>query len=52
MLVPKDVNLKHTALDDLTDEQLLRRLQQVTELARPLLVGSFFSTSRCQNLRN
>ena len=37
-LLPRDVNLNIRPLDDLSDEQLLRRLQQVTELARPLLI--------------
>ena len=36
-LLPKDVNLNVRQLDDLTDEQLLVRLKQVTKLAGPLL---------------
>jgi hypothetical protein len=39
MLMPKDMNVNVRQLDDLSDEQLLRRLQQVTELARPLLLA-------------
>jgi hypothetical protein len=36
-LLPKDVNLKVSNLDDLTDEQLLNKLNSLTEMARPLL---------------
>jgi hypothetical protein len=36
-LLPKDVNLKVSQLDELTDEQLLRKLRSLTEMARPLL---------------
>ena len=36
-LLPKDVNLKVSNLDDLTDEQLLNKLNALTEMARPLL---------------
>src|SRR5262245_32559491 len=36
-LLPKDVNLKVSNLDDLTDEQLLNKLYSLTEMARPLL---------------
>jgi Family of unknown function (DUF5681) len=36
-LLPKDVNLKVSNLDDLSDEQLLRKLNALTEMARPLL---------------
>jgi hypothetical protein len=36
-LMPKDLNLNVRQLDDLSDEQLMRKLQQVTELAKPLL---------------
>jgi Family of unknown function (DUF5681) len=36
-LLPKDVNLKVTQLEDLSDEQLLRKLNTLTEMARPLL---------------
>ena len=36
-LLPKDVNLKVSNLDDLTDEQLLNNLNSLTEMARPLL---------------
>jgi hypothetical protein len=39
-LILTHVNLNIRPLDDLTDEQLLRRLQQVTELARPLLASN------------
>ena len=38
-LLPKDVNLTTRPLDDLSDDQLLRRLRQLTEMARPLLAG-------------
>ena len=33
-LLPKDVNLKVSNLDDLTDEQLLNKLNNLTEMAR------------------
>jgi hypothetical protein len=36
-LLPKDVNLKVSNLDDLTDEQLLSKLNSLTEMVRPLL---------------
>jgi hypothetical protein len=36
-LLPKNVNLKHDHLDDLTDDQLMRKLAMLTEMARPLL---------------
>ena len=36
-LLPKDVNIKVSQLDDLTDEQLLNKLNALTEMARPLL---------------
>jgi hypothetical protein len=36
-LLPKDVNLKVSNLDDLTDEQLLNKLNSLTEMVRPLL---------------
>jgi hypothetical protein len=36
-LLPKDVNLRVSNLDDLTDEQLLTKLNSLTEMARPLL---------------
>jgi hypothetical protein len=36
-LLPKDVNLKVSALDDMSDEQLMRKLAALTEMARPLL---------------
>jgi hypothetical protein len=36
-LLPKDVNFKVSNLDDLTDEQLLNKLNRLTEMARPLL---------------
>jgi hypothetical protein len=39
MLMPKDMNVNVRPLDDMSDEQLLRRLRQVTELARPLLLA-------------
>src|SRR3954447_5179074 len=45
-LLPKDVNLNVRQLDDLTDEQLLARLQQVTALAKPLLAAIDESESR------
>src|SRR4051794_14484929 len=45
-LLPKDVNLNIRQLDDLTDEQLLARLQQVTALAKPLLAAMDESESR------
>jgi hypothetical protein len=36
-ILPKDVNMRVAPLDDLTDEQLLRKLNILTEMARPLL---------------
>ena len=36
-LLPKDVNITTRSLDDLTDDQLMRKLQMVTEMAKPLL---------------
>jgi hypothetical protein len=36
-LLPKDLNLNVTKLDDLTDEQLLARLRSLTKQAAPLL---------------
>jgi hypothetical protein len=36
-LLPKDINLNVRPLDELTDDQLLARLAQLTELAKPLL---------------
>jgi hypothetical protein len=36
-LLPKDVNLNVRPLDNLSDEQLLARLAQLTEMAKPLL---------------
>ena len=36
-LLPKDLNLNLRQLDDLSDEQLLARLAQLTEIAKPLL---------------
>jgi len=45
-LLPEDVNLNVRQFDDLTDEQLLARLQQVTALAKPLLAAIDESESR------
>ena len=36
-LMPKEVNMKHMELDDLTDDQLLKRLQSLMTMAKPLL---------------
>jgi hypothetical protein len=36
-LLPKNINLNHGHLDDLTDDQLMRKLAALTEMARPLL---------------
>jgi hypothetical protein len=36
-LLPKNVNLNHGHLDDLSDDQLLRKLAVLTEMAKPLL---------------
>jgi Family of unknown function (DUF5681) len=36
-LLPKDVNLTTRNLDDLSDDQLMRKLAMLTEMARPLL---------------
>jgi hypothetical protein len=35
--LPKDVQLKVQSLDDLTDDQLMRKLAVLTEMAKPLL---------------
>src|SRR3954454_1362094 len=39
MLMPKDMNVNVRPLDHMSDEQLLRRLRQDTELTRPLLLA-------------
>jgi hypothetical protein len=36
-LLPKDMSIKVQHLDDLTDDQLMRKLAVLTEMARPLL---------------
>jgi hypothetical protein len=36
-LLPKDVNLTTRNLDDLSDDQLMRKLAMLTEMAKPLL---------------
>ena len=36
-LLPRDVSIKVQELDDLTDDQLMRKLATLTEMARPLL---------------
>jgi hypothetical protein len=36
-ILPKDVHLKVQPLDDLTDDQLMRKLAALTEMAKPLL---------------
>ena len=36
-LLPKDINLSVRPLDELSDDQLLARLAQLTEMAKPLL---------------
>jgi hypothetical protein len=36
-LLPKNVNITTRSLDDLTDDQLMRKLAVLTEMARPLL---------------
>jgi hypothetical protein len=36
-LLPRDVSIKVQQLDDLTDDQLMRKLATLTEMARPLL---------------
>ena len=38
-LLPKDLNLNVTKLDDLSDEQLLERLRSLTKEAAPLLAN-------------
>jgi len=38
-LLPKNLNLNVTKLDDLTDEQLLERLRSLTKEAAPLLAN-------------
>jgi hypothetical protein len=35
--LPKDVQLKVQSLDHLTDDQLMRKLAVLTEMAKPLL---------------
>jgi hypothetical protein len=36
-LLPKDMTIKVQQLDDLTDDQLMRKLAVLTEIAKPLL---------------
>jgi hypothetical protein len=36
-LLPRDVSIKVQQLDDLTDDQLMRKLAVLTEMAKPLL---------------
>src|SRR5262245_24392324 len=36
-ILPKDVNVKVHQLDDLSDDQLIRKLAVLTEMAKPLL---------------
>jgi Gamma-glutamyltranspeptidase len=36
-ILPKDVNLTTRNLDDLSDDQLMRKLAMLTEMARPVL---------------
>jgi hypothetical protein len=36
-ILPKDMNIRVQHLDDLTDDQLLRKLAVLTEMAKPLL---------------
>src|SRR6187397_1489140 len=36
-LLPKDVQLKVQSLDELSDDQLMRKLAVLTEMAKPLL---------------
>jgi hypothetical protein len=36
-ILPKDVNIKVNSTEDLSDEQLMRKLAALTEMARPLL---------------
>jgi Family of unknown function (DUF5681) len=36
-ILPRDVQLKVQSLDDLTDDQLMRKLAVLTEMAKPLL---------------
>jgi hypothetical protein len=36
-LLPKDVNLKANTLEDMSDDQLMRKLASLTEMAKPLL---------------
>jgi hypothetical protein len=43
-ILPRDVNLQVTQLDELSDEQLLRKLNALTEMARPLLARVVPST--------
>jgi hypothetical protein len=36
-LLPKNINLNHSLLDDLTDDQLMRKLASLTEMAKPFV---------------
>ena len=36
-LLPRDVSIKVQQLDDLTDDQLMRKLAVLTEMTKPLL---------------
>ena len=38
-ILPKELNVNHTGLDDMTDEQLIRKLRALTAMAKPLMEG-------------
>jgi hypothetical protein len=36
-ILPKDINVKHNSLDDLSDDQLMHKLAVLTDMAKPLI---------------
>jgi hypothetical protein len=38
-ILPKELNVNHTGLDDMTDDQLIKKLRALTAMARPLMEG-------------
>ena len=38
-ILPKELNVNHTGLDDMSDDQLIRKLRALTAMAKPLIEG-------------
>lgn len=38
-ILPKELNVNHTGLDDMSDEQLIKKLRALTAMAKPLIEG-------------